>query len=1074
MADPSETNNNPGEGTPDDFSTWDWHKIMTAIVGYYGSASNSGLSNPQSLKDAANALNYVKGALEMVGQSIRDQADALSYGDDAPWKGEAASAFNTKMYQLSQNIKANAQVLGGDIAADNIPNQVFQNGVRLDTAIQTIHAIDQWYADQALARGASKDKNGYVMVHEDQVIVDMMTNDMRKVITNLSGHYAVTNDGFTAPSPDDLPGPNDGSNFNIPPPPGGGDGGGNNNPFGDGNNNPFGDGGGGGGGGGSDFKPPPVNAFNGGGDGGGSGGGGTGGGSDFKPPPISPFPGGGDGLGGDGLGGGGGGGGGLGGNNLAAIPPPSQFPGGGDGLGGDGLGGGAGGGSGGGGSNFVPPPVSQFPGGLGGSGGGLGNTGLGNSGLGNSGLDGLGKNNDLFNDTSGQDGSGLGNTKFSPPPVSGFPGDTGLGGSGGGGAGGLGDDKLGGAGGGGLDDLKNLANNLEQNAPNQFPGLGDGTGGGLGGANNNQLGAGGMPPMGGMGGGMGGMGQNNPPPKSDASGLLNPTKFPGSLDGDVFDPSTLLHGGDGASGGGGGLSGLDGLKGLEGLDNLTSAGGGGGGGSADLPPVSGFPGSTDVNDPSLTGDHGLGQDGFGDGLGGNEQQLAQAGGGPAGVPGSGMPMSPGMGGMGGGMGNQNQAPPKSDASGLLNPTAFPGGGMADYAGDPSVLLSGGTGAAGGSGSLDGLDNLAGSDGGADLPPVGGFPGSTDVNDPSLAGAGGVHDLGQDGAGDNQQLPAGGGPAGTPGAPGAGMPMSPGMGGMGGGMGNQNQAPPKSDASGLLDPTAFPGGGMADYAGDPSVLLSGGTGAAGGSGTLYGLDGTTPADVTETAAEPTPGMPTMMTPGVAPGQPSSTPAGHRSDASELLATGSGVGESAFAEGHGGHHPGNTEHIGVPSAEPATPPDRVAMVHGNDGAEDFTAWEVGGASSAAVLPWLFGRKGQDGQEDLATDAPVEDNDKWVQGDLRGVPAPADDQAKLATWRPGKIIPGSAEPEPEVSGARSSFHVPDPNAEPEPEPEPDSAVAEGEEPEEEPERTSADLLDRRSDQWDSRGSDVPGVLG
>jgi uncharacterized protein YukE len=997
MADPSETNNNPGEGTPDDFSTWDWHKIMTAIVGYYGSASNSGLSNPQSLKDAANALNYVKGALEMVGQSIRDQADALSYGDDAPWKGEAATAFNSKMYQLSQNIKATAQVLNGDVAADNIPNQVFQNGVRLDSAIQTIHAIDQWYADQALARGASKDKDGYVMVHEDQVIVDMMTNDMRKVITNLSGHYQVTNDGFTAPSTDDLPGPNDGGN--IPPPPGGDGGGGDNNPFGDGNNNPFGDGGGGGGGGGSDFTPPPVKAFTGGGDGGGGGGdglggGGGGGGSDFTPPPVSQFPGGGDGLGGDGLGGGDGGGG-LGGNNLAAIPPPSQFPGGGDGLGGDGLGdtglggGGSGGGSGGGGSDFVPPPVSQFPGGLGGGGGGLGNTGLGNSGLGNSGLDGLGKNSDLFNDKSGLDTGGLGDNKFSPPPISQFPGDLGAGGGGGAG-GGLGDDKLGGPGGSGLDDLKNLANNLEQNAPNAFPGLGDGTGGGLGGANNNQLGAGGMPPMGGMGGGMGGMGQNNPPPKSDASGLLNPTKFPGSLDGDIFDPSTLLHGGDGASGGGGGLSGLDGLQGLDGLDdvkgfngldgldNLASTGGGGGGSGADLPPVSGFPGGTDVNDPSLAGvggDHGLGQGGFGDGLGGNDQQLLPAGGGPAGTtgaPGSGMPMSPGMGGMGGGMGNQNQAQPKSDASGLLNPTAFPGGDATDYAGDPSVLLSGGTGAAGGSGALFGLDDTA--------------------------------------------------PA------------------------------PVAEAA----PATLPDDGTAVDQPDLPV-----------------------ADVTEAAAEPQPampGVPLMMAPGMVPGQPSSTtPGGHRSDASELLAPGAGFGESAFAEGHGGHHPGGTEHIGVPSAEPATPPDRVAMVHGSDGAEDFTAWEVGGATSAAVLPWLFGRKGKDGEEDLATDAPVEDNDKWVQGDLRGVPAPAEDQAKLATWRPGKIIPGSSEPEPEVIGPRSSFHVPDPNAEPEPEPEP--AVAEGEEPEEEPERTSADLLDRRSDQWDSqdgRGSDVPGVLG
>jgi hypothetical protein len=51
--------------------------------------------------------------------------------------------------------------------------------------------------------------------------------------------------------------------------------------------------------------------------------------------------------------------------------------------------------------------------------------------------------------------------------------------------------------------------------------------------------------------------------------------------------------------------------------------------------------------------------------------------------------------------------------------------------------------------------------------------------------------------------------------------------------------------------------------------------------------------------------------------------------------------------------------------------------------------------------------------------------------------------------------------------------PEPKPEPEPEPDSAE-DGEEGEEEPERTSADLLDRRSEQWDGRGSDLPGVLG
>jgi len=125
---------------------------------------------------------------------------------------------------------------------------------------------------------------------------------------------------------------------------------------------------------------------------------------------------------------------------------------------------------------------------------------------------------------------------------------------------------------------------------------------------------------------------------------------------------------------------------------------------------------------------------------------------------------------------------------------------------------------------------------------------------------------------------------------------------------------------------------------------------------------------------------------------------------------------------------------------------------------------------VLPWLFGRRGQDDSDgDTQTDAPAEDNDKWMQGDLSGVPASADQQ-HLATWRPEKVVPGSGPAEEVVY--RSSGAMPPPQPEPEPEPAADAAADETEE--EEPERTSADLLDRRSEQWDTRGSDLPGVLG
>jgi hypothetical protein len=463
-----------------------------------------------------------------------------------------------------------------------------------------------------------------------------------------------------------------------------------------------------------------------------------------------------------------------------------------------------------------------------------------------------------------------------------------------------------------------------------------------------------------------------------------------------------------------------------------------------------------------------------------------------------------MGGMGG-AGQGNKEPGKSDASGLLSPIKFPGD--LGTAIDPSGLLNGGGGASGGGGGLSGLDGLDGAKklesfpgggAGADLP-LSGFPGGTDVSDPALANLGGENGLGSDLTGLSTEGLAGGG---TAGAPGSGMPMMPpgGMGGMGG-AGQGNKEPGKSDASGLLNPMLFPGGAV-DNAGDPSVLLSGGPGASGGSGGLSGLDlpqeqfpaGPAPIGlpdngisvdnpslpVQEAAQQPQqamPGMPMMPGMGGMGGQQPGSKEGERSDASGLLTPDGSTfadHDALIGQPQGGArplqhhvHPGGTEHHPAED-EPATSPDRVARVDDGGGAEDFTAWDAGGAASAAVLPWLLGRRGRgDGEdEDLQTDAPAEDNDKWVQGDMRGVPAPAEQQ-HLATWRPEKVVGGAAVEQPVM---RSSAAMP----EPEPEPEADPDVAADGEDEEEPERTSADLLDRRSEQWDSRSSDLPGVLG
>jgi len=617
-----------GSGSPDDFGSWDWKQIEAAITGI--AAAHSGdtqgfqdaqlVSNPQTLYDAANTFEYVKQTLQMVHTSISDQTDALANGDHAPWKGPASQAFRQMMSTLSQNVKANAQVLIGDVGADDIPQQVNHNGQQLATAIKTIHDIDIWYANEAVKQGAPV-VNGLVMVHEKPKIVEMMTHDMRQVITNLSGHYSVTNDGFTPPNTTDPSGPNDGTgggndnySYGDDNSGGGGDnfpygnnytGGGNNNPYGGGNpfgaDNPYGDNGSGGG---TNANIPPPTAFPNdlalGGDG---GGGPSGGATDFNPPPVSPFPGG----DGSGLGGPGGGGdpnrfGGpgnvdlAGGANDLAPSSVSPFPGS-DNTGAGGP------------SAFVPPAITPFrtsdsgssPDGLGGPGSVL-------------------SDSNPFNDTSGLDTSGLGGANDLAPPVESFPGGTG-----GGGADGLGGPNADGT----LDSGLGL-NELETSAPpaaEGLPGLQDG-GPVNGGVTTNQP-TGGMPMM---PQGMGGMGGGNPPKgdeKSDTSGLLAPTPFPDDLSLGDPGPSGVLDSTSGTTGGFGGLTGLDGFD-----------------GEPAAPPA-----VTDVADPGGPAE---------------DNGLRQV---PAGQPMPGMPMMPhGMGG-----GNPPNLVEKSDTSGLLTPESFPGG-----------------------------------------------------------------------------------------------------------------------------------------------------------------------------------------------------------------------------------------------------------------------------------------------------------------------------------------------------------------------------------------------------------------
>lgn len=88
FADPG---NDPG--SIDDYNSWDWKQIMAAINGMSagtGSDANQerakGISDPQSLMDAAGHFLNAEVVLVSIAKSLADQANALA-GENGPWKG---------------------------------------------------------------------------------------------------------------------------------------------------------------------------------------------------------------------------------------------------------------------------------------------------------------------------------------------------------------------------------------------------------------------------------------------------------------------------------------------------------------------------------------------------------------------------------------------------------------------------------------------------------------------------------------------------------------------------------------------------------------------------------------------------------------------------------------------------------------------------------------------------------------------------------------------------------------------------------------------------------------------------
>ncbi|MFJ4800602.1 WXG100 family type VII secretion target [Streptomyces murinus] len=202
FADPG---NDPG--SIDDYNSWDWKQIMAAINGMSagtGSDANQerakGISDPQSLMDAAGHFLNAEVVLAGIAKSLADQANALA-GENGPWKGAAADAFCDMINTFSRQVKATADVLSGGEAGNSVPQQLADNSVNLYNAQVKIADIDAWYADQAVKMGVKPMSNGLIPIHEKPQLVEMMTSDMRAVLKSLAGEYQVTIDSVHTPPP---------------------------------------------------------------------------------------------------------------------------------------------------------------------------------------------------------------------------------------------------------------------------------------------------------------------------------------------------------------------------------------------------------------------------------------------------------------------------------------------------------------------------------------------------------------------------------------------------------------------------------------------------------------------------------------------------------------------------------------------------------------------------------------------------------------------------------------------------------------------------------------------------------
>ncbi|HYQ64010.1 hypothetical protein [Actinophytocola sp.] len=219
----------PTDGT--DFEGWTWKQIMAAINGGAAIAPGSDgqqralqISNPETLFTAASTFNTALLNLNAVAEIVTDQTAALA-GPDGAWKGKGADQFVTMMSKFVAQVLARAnQLSGGAAHIDNFVTQLYNDGVYLRWAQETIRYIDGFYAQQVIAMG-HQFPDGRAHIADVPEAVTAMTANMKVVGQTLAAQYNLVAGKFSVPDmtgfgggpggpPPPVPNPD-----KLPPPP---------------------------------------------------------------------------------------------------------------------------------------------------------------------------------------------------------------------------------------------------------------------------------------------------------------------------------------------------------------------------------------------------------------------------------------------------------------------------------------------------------------------------------------------------------------------------------------------------------------------------------------------------------------------------------------------------------------------------------------------------------------------------------------------------------------------------------------------------------------------------------------